>query len=75
MRHGQSINNKKKAEGILPGYDYRDDTNELSEKGKEQAKDNVEKIAEAVKSTDTVFYVSLLSRAVQTIEPYFEATY
>jgi hypothetical protein len=75
MRHGQSIYNKKMSKREISGFDYRDDTNELSEKGREQAKDNVEKIAEAVKHTDTIFYISLLSRAVQTIEPYFETTF
>jgi broad specificity phosphatase PhoE len=75
MRHGQSINNKKRAEGTLEGYDYRDDTNELSEKGKLQAKNNINKIEKEVKKADSVFYISLLSRAVQTIEPYFEKTF
>jgi len=75
IRHGQSINNKKSFEGILHGYDYRDDTNELSEKEKEQAKHMVEKIHKATQKNDTIFYISLLSRTVQTVEPYFEKTY
>jgi broad specificity phosphatase PhoE len=75
IRHGQSMCNKKRAEGEITGYDYRDDTNELTEKGKKQAQDIVEKIEKEVKKADTIFYVSLLSRAIQTIEPYFEKTF
>ena len=76
IRHGQSMYNKRRFEGgLAEGYDYRDDTNELSEKGREQAQQIVEKIEEATKNTDTLFYISLLSRAVQTIEPYLEKTY
>ncbi len=76
LRHGQSLFNwKMEQEGFSEGYDYRDIANTLSEKGKADAELAVEKIEKANPQKNSVFYVSLLPRAAETIDPYFEKNY
>ena len=57
------------------GYDFWDISNTLTEQGKADAELAVSKIETANQNKDSIFYVSLLPRAVETIDPYFEKNY
>ena len=76
LRHGQSLYNfKMQEQDFREGYDYRDVNNTLSEQGKNDAKLAVSEIEEVNQNKDSVIYVSLLPRAVETVDPYFEKNY
>ena len=75
LRHWESIFNVKMKDKSFEGYDFWDISNTLTEQGKVDSELIVSKIESVNKNKDTIFYVSLLPRAVETLDPYFEKNY